>query len=54
MSHHLQRTGMLTVDELRTLVDNGEIDTVLVGITDMQGRLQGKLCAARYFLEEVV
>ena len=54
MSHHLQRTGMLTVDELRTLVENGEIDTVLVGITDMQGRLQGKRCAARYFLEEVV
>jgi glutamine synthetase len=54
MSHHLQRTGMLTVDELRTLVDDGEIDTVLVGITDMQGRLQGKRCAARYFLEEVV
>ena len=37
-----------------TLVGTGEIDTVLVAITDMQGRLQGKRCAARYFLEEVV
>jgi glutamine synthetase len=26
---------------------------VLVAITDMQGRLQGKRCGARYFLEEV-
>ncbi|TVT44157.1 glutamine synthetase [Amycolatopsis rhizosphaerae] len=45
---------MLTVDRLRELVDSGEIDTVLVAMTDMQGRLQGKRCAARYFLEEVV
>ncbi|WP_309115524.1 glutamine synthetase family protein [Saccharothrix sp.] len=45
---------MLTVDELRELVDAGEIDTVLVAIVDMQGRLQGKRCAARYFLDEVL
>src|SRR6201996_4452795 len=44
----------LTVDRLRALVDNGTVDTVLVAITDMQGRLQGKRCAARYFLNEVV
>ncbi|HKN98899.1 MAG TPA: glutamine synthetase family protein [Pseudonocardiaceae bacterium] len=44
----------LTLDRLRTLVDQGAIDTVLVAITDMQGRLQGKRCAARYFLNEVV
>jgi glutamine synthetase len=46
--------GMLSVDELRRLVASGEIDTVLVAIADMQGRLQGKRCGARYFLEEVV
>ncbi|CAL9534106.1 Glutamate--isopropylamine ligase [Actinosynnema sp. ALI-1.44] len=45
---------MLTVEELRGLVDTGEIDTVLVAIVDMQGRLQGKRCAARYFLDEVL
>ncbi|GAA1434511.1 glutamine synthetase family protein [Mycobacterium cookii] len=45
--------GMLDLDTLRTMVDAGEIDTVLVAITDMQGRLQGKRCGARYFLEEV-
>ncbi len=30
------------------------MDTVLVAMTDMQGRLQGKRCAAEYFLDEVV
>ncbi len=47
-------TGMLTEQALRDLVAAGEIDTVLVAITDMQGRLQGKRCGARYFLEEVL
>jgi glutamine synthetase len=45
---------MLTLGELRGHVDTGAIDTVLVAITDMQGRLQGKRCASRYFLDEVV
>ncbi|RZQ59255.1 glutamine synthetase [Amycolatopsis suaedae] len=45
---------MLTVDELRRLVDDGTVDTVLVAMTDMQGRLQGKRCAAEYFLSEVL
>ncbi|WP_394617458.1 glutamine synthetase family protein [Lentzea sp. JNUCC 0626] len=45
---------MLTVEELRAAVDTGEIDTVLVAIVDMQGRLQGKRCAAQYFLDEVL
>ncbi|HWC80095.1 MAG TPA: glutamine synthetase family protein [Pseudonocardiaceae bacterium] len=44
----------LTVERLRVLVDEGEVDTVLVAITDMQGRLQGKRCAARFFLDEIV
>jgi glutamine synthetase len=47
-------TGKLTVTELRDLVTTGQIDTVLVAITDMQGRLQGKRCGSRYFLEEVL
>ncbi len=45
---------MLAVEELRVLVDAGEIDTVLVAVVDMQGRLQGKRCAARYFVDEVL
>ena len=47
-------TGKLTVQALRDLVAAGVVDTVLVAITDMQGRLQGKRCGARYFLEEVL
>lgn len=34
-------------------VRSGEIDTVAVSITDMQGRLQGKRIHAKYFLDEV-
>ncbi|MFI5609377.1 glutamine synthetase family protein [Amycolatopsis sp. NPDC051903] len=48
------RRGLLTLDALREQVEAGSIDTVLVAITDMQGRLQGKRCSAEYFLEEVV
>jgi glutamine synthetase len=45
---------MLSLDELIALADSGGVDTVIVAITDMQGRLQGKRCSVRYFLEEVV
>ncbi|MCV2488258.1 glutamine synthetase family protein [Geodermatophilus sp. YIM 151500] len=49
-----RRPAPLTVEQLRSAVGPGEIDTVLVAMTDMQGRLQGKRCSARYFLEEVL
>ncbi|WP_081872364.1 glutamine synthetase family protein [Nocardia otitidiscaviarum] len=48
------RTGMLTVADLVQRVEAGMVDTVLVAMTDMQGRLQGKRCSARYFVEEVL
>ncbi|MFF2995430.1 glutamine synthetase family protein [Streptomyces sp. NPDC057950] len=48
------RTPPLTVEELRALVAGGEIDTVVLAFPDMQGRLQGKRFAARFFLEEVL
>lgn len=44
----------LSVDELREMVDAGTIDTVVVAITDSLGRLQGKRCGARSFLEDVL
>ena len=50
----LDREGMLTVGELRSAADTGAIDTVLLVLVDMQGRLQGKRCSARYFLQEVI
>src|ERR671939_677332 len=43
---------MLTLDELRSQVDAGRIDTVVTAFTDMQGRLMGKREHARFFLEE--
>ena len=46
--------GLLTLDRLRELIEAGEIDTVLLALVDMQGRLQGKRCGAEYFLNEVV
>ncbi len=45
---------MLTVEQLRVEIDAGRVDTVLLAVTDMQGRLQGKRLSARYFLEEVL
>jgi glutamine synthetase len=44
---------MLSLDELRTNVDDGTIDTVAVAFTDMQGRLMGKRLDARFFLDEI-
>ncbi|GGS94826.1 glutamine synthetase family protein [Nonomuraea spiralis] len=47
-------SGLLSVEELRDEVAAGRIDTVLLAIADMQGRLQGKRLSARYFLDEVL
>ena len=46
--------SLLTLDELRSQIDCGDVDSVLLVITDMQGRLAGKRCSAQYFLDEVV
>jgi glutamine synthetase len=44
----------MDLEELDVAVNNGSIDTVLLALTDMQGRLQGKRLHGRYFLDEVV
>jgi glutamine synthetase len=44
----------LTLEKLRALVADGIIDTVVVAMTDMQGRLTGKRIHGQYFLDEVV
>ena len=43
----------LSRDELERLVSAGDIDTVIVGFSDMQGRLMGKRVSAAFFLDEV-
>jgi glutamine synthetase len=41
----------LTLDGLRSRIASGDIDTVVLAFTDMQGRLQGKRLHAAYFLD---
>jgi glutamine synthetase len=43
-----------TIDVLRREVADGSIDTVVLAMTDMQGRLQGKRLDARFFLDHVL
>ena len=44
----------MKLDELEAAVEDGAVDTVLLTIADMEGRLQGKRLTARHFLDEVV
>ena len=44
---------MLTLEELRAEVESGRVDTVILAMTDMQGRLQGKRLSARAFVEGI-
>ena len=43
----------MTLDELKKAVADGTVDTVLLAIADMEGRLQGKRLTASHFLAEV-
>ena len=45
---------LLTVHDLKRRIAEGDIDTVVVAFTDMQGRLQGKRMHAAYFAEHVL
>ena len=44
----------MTIEELRKAVDERTVDTVLLAIADMEGRLQGKRFTATHFLSEVL
>lgn len=46
--------GMLTRDALVRLAERGEVDTVVVGFTDLYGRLMGKRFDAEFFIEQTV
>ncbi|WP_457110885.1 glutamine synthetase family protein [Marmoricola sp. URHA0025 HA25] len=45
---------MLTVEDLRGRIGTGDVDTVVVAFTDMQGRLQGKRLHGQYFVDFVL
>jgi glutamine synthetase len=45
---------LLSLEQLQELIGSGDVDTVVIAFTDMQGRLQGKRLHAAYFLDVVV
>ena len=44
----------MNLDELKQAFEDGTVDTVLLAIADMEGRLQGKRLTASHFLDDVV
>jgi glutamine synthetase len=51
MTHAEKPQGKMTREELEAEIASGAIDTVVVAITDMQGRLMGKRVTGSFFLE---
>ena len=49
-----EANGVITVDQLRRMVDEGEIDTVISAVCDMQGRLVGKRVTGSFFVEHIL
>src|SRR6266568_6922956 len=54
MAALLRRSPILTPDQLRDLVAQGDVDTVLTVFPDHSGRLVGKRIVGRYFCDEVL
>jgi glutamine synthetase len=48
------RPGTLTLNQLQEAVANSRIDTVIVGLVDLQGRIVGKRIPAEFFLTDIV
>ncbi|MGL5819769.1 MAG: glutamine synthetase family protein [Phycicoccus sp.] len=53
-SIHRGGPPQLTVEQLRSDVEAGVVDTVVLAFTDMQGRLTGKRVHGRFFLDHVL
>jgi len=49
----MKARGMLTLEQLKGMVAQGEIETVLAGFTDHYGRLMGKRFDAEMFVDEI-
>src|SRR6185503_17036444 len=54
VSRRMDLPPSLTIDQLRHAVRDEKVDTVLLALTDMQGRLQGKRLTAQHFLDTVL
>ena len=53
MARKMYLLAAMNLEELREEVARGTIDTVLLAITDMQGRLMGKRVHARHFVDDI-
>src|SRR5438045_1586277 len=47
------KTAKLTLEQLVRQIKDGEVDTVIIAITDLQGRWMGKRLTGSYFLDYV-
>jgi glutamine synthetase len=54
MSLPTRNPRLLSLEHLKKLIADGEVDTVVIAFTDMQGRLQGKRLHAAYFVDVVL
>jgi glutamine synthetase len=57
VTHHqskLRNDRHLSMSQLVDRINVGDVDTVVIAFTDMQGRLQGKRLHGRYFVDHVV
>jgi glutamine synthetase len=54
MTSHPRSDRMLGVEQLRSGIRSGEIDSIILAFTDMQGRLQGKVIHGGFFLDSVL
>ncbi len=54
MSVPRRNERLLSLEQLEKLIGSGDVDTVVIAFTDMQGRLQGKRLHASYFLDVVI
>jgi glutamine synthetase len=54
MTDHDHATRHPRLEELESMVRDGRIDTIVVAITDMQGRLMGKRVQGQAFLDGVI
>src|SRR3954467_2823664 len=54
MSLPARNPRLLDLEHLKQLISGGEVDTVVIAFTDMQGRLQGKRLHASYFVDVVL
>lgn len=54
MNAHPRSEKMFTVEQLRQAIRDGDIDSVILSFTDMQGRLQGKVIHGGFFLDSAL